>query len=58
MDPETRRLLENVVEALDAIVVALEVEASADAYPRSEALRRVNMLRKSLSAIGEEATGR
>lgn len=55
MDPETKRLLANVVDALDAIVVALEIESTDAQYPREEALRRVNTLRKSLAAAGDEA---
>lgn len=51
MDEETRKLLEEVVEALEAVLLAAQLEErdrrGAD-YALREAIRRVNRLRRAV----------
>jgi len=60
MDVETRQLLAEVVEALDAILLAAQLEPRpagrrhAD-YVVREAVRRVNRLRRTLQGGGNAA---
>ncbi|MGE5594562.1 MAG: hypothetical protein ACM3S1_00855 [Hyphomicrobiales bacterium] len=53
MDEETRKLLGEVVEALEAVLIAAQVEQEGRSrkgadYAVREAIRRVNRLRRSL----------
>jgi hypothetical protein len=60
MDEETRKLLGDVVEALEAILVAAQLEPDAEGrkqadYAVREAVKRVNRLRRSLQDGGGAA---
>lgn len=60
MDPELRRVLNEMVEAIDAILVALQVEQKAAApqeadFGLKEAIRRVNRLRRTIQESPDEA---
>jgi hypothetical protein len=62
MDPEIRRLFMETLEALEAVLVTMQVEAeSGDAdrirYAKVEALRRVVQLRKVLESKMEDVEG-
>lgn len=54
MDPETKRLLLAVVETLDALLVALELEGEEDSYAHNEALRRLNALRREIASAASD----
>ncbi|MCC7364663.1 MAG: hypothetical protein IT303_09840 [Dehalococcoidia bacterium] len=52
MDEETRQLLREVVDALDALLIATQLEGQAGLpgpdFALREAVRRVNRLRRSI----------
>lgn len=56
MDDETRKLLDEVVEALEAVLIATQVEQSPGHgdpdFALREAVRRVNRLRRSIRRPG------
>jgi hypothetical protein len=59
MDQELRKLLAELVDALDAVIVAMQVEhggqkppGEAD-YSLKQAIHRVNMLRRAVQALDE-----
>lgn len=55
MDEETRQLLIDMAEAIEALLVALQVQQAGDAsgtsYSVREAVRRVNRVRRLLQTI-------
>ncbi len=58
MDEDLQRMLSELVEALEAVVVAIQVERSggaqgtpASGYSLMEAVRRVNLVRRSISQL-------
>ncbi|MCK9518080.1 MAG: hypothetical protein M0R74_03470 [Dehalococcoidia bacterium] len=60
MDEETRKRLGDVVEALEAILVATQLEANPEGrkesdYAVREAVKRVNRLRRTLQGGGDAA---
>jgi len=59
MEPELRQVLSEMVEAIEAVLVALQVEQKDAPHPESdfglmEAVRRVNRLRRTIQeTVGE-----
>jgi hypothetical protein len=63
MDPEMRQVLSEMVEAMEAVLVALQVEQKDAPHPESdfslmEAVRRVNRLRRTIQeTLGQSSDG-
>jgi hypothetical protein len=57
MEDDIRQLMAEAVGAMDAILVALQVETRGErsTYPLDEAVRRLNRLRRAIEETGATA---